>query len=215
MSKKTTIVTLTAAILIITGATFSDRVFASSGGGISARKNGQIKHMSKDNGRAGVVESINGNVINIKTKDDEMFTVDTGNAKFYKARDVEISLSDIQIGDKIFALGPVSNNSIVADKIFSGKKGVLKGKRLGKKFEGVIGTVTSISGNTVTLTAKDNIVYIVDASGAGVKKGKEDSNVSQIKSGDKLFVKGTVSGTEVLATDIMDGSFGGRFKKNK
>jgi len=216
MSKKTTIVILAAALLIITGATFSDRVFASSGGGVNGKKGGQIKHISKDNGRAGTVESISDNIINIKTKDGESFAVDTGSAKIYKAKGIEINLSDIKVGDKIFAAGAISNNTITASEIFDGKRNFAKGLKPRKNFQGVVGVVTSINGNSITLTAKDNTVYVVDASNAGVKKGPDESNVSQIKSGDRLFVRGAVTGTIVVATDIREGLSGRGFKgKNK
>lgn len=205
MSKKTTIVTLTAALLIITGATFTDRVFASNGDNGSSRRGVQAKHMSRDKGRAGTVESISGNIINIKTKKGEVFAVDSTNAKLYKAKDVEMNLSDIKMGDKIFALGSIIDHSISATEIFDGKKVRMRAAKFGKKFQGVVGIVTSISGDSITLTSKDNTVYVVDASNAGVKKGPNDSDVSQIKSGDRLFVRGVVTGTTVVAIDIRDG----------
>lgn len=89
---------------------------------------------------------------------------------------------------------------------------------------GVMGTVSAISGTTITLTAKQpgsdtDVVYTVDASGATVKKfTKGDATskpvettiaVSGIAAGDKIMVKGTVSSTNIVATEITDGDMGG------
>lgn len=79
------------------------------------------------------------------------------------------------------------------------------GKRK-KEFQGVAGIVSSISGSEITIVGKDNITYIVDAEVAQVKKKGTDNGVSiaDIKSGDKLLVKGVVTGTSVAATDIFE-----------
>jgi len=89
---------------------------------------------------------------------------------------------------------------------------------------GVMGTVSAISGTTITLTAKQpgsdtDVVYTVDASSATVKKftkgdaaGKPSETtiaVGGIATGDKLMVKGTVSGTNITATEITSGDIGG------
>ncbi len=79
---------------------------------------------------------------------------------------------------------------------------------------GVRGTVASINGNTLTVTGKDNTTYIVDVSGAKVLKGTAGAapttgSVSDIKVGDTVGVRGTVTGVNVTATEVMDG-IGGR-----
>ncbi|MES2060166.1 MAG: hypothetical protein V4438_03995 [Patescibacteria group bacterium] len=80
------------------------------------------------------------------------------------------------------------------------------GKRK-KEFQGVAGVVSSVSGQMITIEGKDNTTYIVDASGARVvKKGSpEGASLSDIKSGDKLLIKGVVTGSTVAATDIFEG----------
>ncbi len=70
------------------------------------------------------------------------------------------------------------------------------------------GVVASISGTTITMTEESNeggASYTVDASAATVMKNGVASSVSGIAVGDKIFVKGTVTGTNVVATKIMDG----------
>ncbi len=80
-----------------------------------------------------------------------------------------------------------------------------KGKRR-KEFQGVAGVVASVSGQTITIEGKDNITYVVDAGDARVvKKGADKASLSDIKSGDKLLIKGVVTGSTVAATDIFEG----------
>ena len=83
---------------------------------------------------------------------------------------------------------------------------------------GVFGKVTAIDGTTITVSEQrpDQTVatdYTVDASSATVKKASQgstpaDSSVSAIAVGDMVAVRGTVSGTAVTATEIMDGVMG-------
>lgn len=69
---------------------------------------------------------------------------------------------------------------------------------------GVMGTVTAVSGNTVTLTGKDGKTYTVDAGSATITKD-ETVGVSDIQVGDTLVAGGSVSGTSVTASSIHDG----------
>jgi hypothetical protein len=77
---------------------------------------------------------------------------------------------------------------------------------------GVMGTVSAVSGNTITVAGKDNTSYTVDATNAKILKGVEGAapttgSVSDIKVGDTVGVRGTVTGTSVAATEITDGVF--------
>jgi hypothetical protein len=69
---------------------------------------------------------------------------------------------------------------------------------------GVMGTVSAVSGTTVTVTNADGTSYTVDAASAKVSK-IVDLTVGDIKVGDTIGVMGTVSGTNVTAAHIMDG----------
>ncbi len=78
------------------------------------------------------------------------------------------------------------------------------GKRK-KEFQGVAGTVETVSGSIVTIMGKDQTLYVVDAGQAEVKKGESaDAKLSDIRSGDKLFVRGEVTGSETAVSDIFD-----------
>ena len=85
-----------------------------------------------------------------------------------------------------------------------------------------VGTVTAVSGDTITLTDKKNsTTYTVDATNAtitkrtapvagttntpGTRPAPTTITVSRIAVGDTLVVQGTVSGTNITATKIADG----------
>jgi hypothetical protein len=83
------------------------------------------------------------------------------------------------------------------------------------------GIVSSINGTTIMMAEEADeggAVYTVNATGATVTKDGAASTLASVGVGDKIFVKGTVNGTSVTATDIMDGhkkgGFGGHWNKN-
>lgn len=90
----------------------------------------------------------------------------------------------------------------------------------------VVGTVTSISGTTLTVTRTQGFpsrgvantpvpqanptVFSVDASTAQVIKDGATSTVASIATGDRVMVQGTLQGTSIVATVIRDGQMPGR-----
>lgn len=71
------------------------------------------------------------------------------------------------------------------------------------------GTIAAINGNTITLTGTNAATYTVDASSVQLmvsKTGVSPAN-SGLEVGDMISVFGAVSGTNVTATKIIDGSF--------
>jgi hypothetical protein len=95
---------------------------------------------------------------------------------------------------------------------WQGDKGGKPGMR-----PGVFGTVSSVSGTTITVTSKfphgkdqntdssTETVYTVDTSNATVTKDGASSSVADIVVGDMVMVEGTVNGTAVTATAVHDG----------
>ncbi len=87
------------------------------------------------------------------------------------------------------------------------------------RMSGVFGTVTAVSGDTITVQSKSwqkpasgstmptatTVTYTVDATNATVTKADAASSISAIAVGDTIMVQGTVSGTSVTATKINDG----------
>lgn len=75
---------------------------------------------------------------------------------------------------------------------------------------GVRGTVTAVSGNTITVTStnprtKAATTYTIDATSATVTKSGAASSVSAIAVGDMVSAQGTLTGTNLVATKINDG----------
>jgi len=69
---------------------------------------------------------------------------------------------------------------------------------------GVVGTVTAINGNSITVTGPNNTTYTVDASGAKFEK-VVTASISDIKVGDTIGAHGTTTGQTVTAQHIMTG----------
>jgi hypothetical protein len=165
------------------------------------------------------------------------YTVDATNAKIMKmpikttppVRPIPtvISVSQIQVGDTLMVQGTVNGSSVTATSILDGTfggrgpgfggRGAMKMNNKGRT--GVRGAVTAISGNTLTVSSTAHgsstvAVYTVDATNAKISKFSTTKGtapatitVSGIAVGDTVMVRGTVSGTSVAATEIMDGQF--------
>jgi hypothetical protein len=72
------------------------------------------------------------------------------------------------------------------------------------------GSVTAARGTTLTLADNAGTIYTVDASGATVTKGGSASSLASVMPGDTILVQGTMSGTSVTASSIIDqGPLGG------
>lgn len=69
----------------------------------------------------------------------------------------------------------------------------------------ITGTVTSLSGTTITLTSKNSTIYTINATNAKLIKNGVSATIANILIGDTLFVRGAVTGTSVAATNILDG----------
>jgi hypothetical protein len=77
----------------------------------------------------------------------------------------------------------------------------------------VMGTVTAVSGTTITVTDAKGTVYTIDASAAKIDpgmKGTSGLTVANILVGDKVVVTGPVTGTSEIAKTINDRSMAGR-----
>lgn len=79
------------------------------------------------------------------------------------------------------------------------------GAHMGKRTPTVRGSVTAITGATLTVAdSRTGTVYTVDATTATVVKGYVASTLSAITVGDNVVVEGTVNGTSITATKILD-----------
>jgi hypothetical protein len=175
----------------------------------------QIK-MDHKPGVHGTIASISGSTLTITGKDGATYTVDATNATVKTAAEGSApttgAFSDLAVGDQVGVRGTVSGTSVVATEIIEGtgfKSGEFSGefKGMGRgghgRGQGVIGTVSAVNGSTITLTGKDGTSYTVDAGSATVQK-RVTGSLGDVTVGDTIGVQGTVSGTSVTATTIMD-----------
>ena len=178
---------------------------------------------------SGTVTAISGNTITISgrtgfssTTATVTYTIDATNATVRK-NNATSTVSSIAVGDKIFAQGTVSGTNVTATAIMDGigmmgrGNGQMNGGRngdnasstspfLGNGQPVVAGTVSVVSGNSLTITTASNITYTVDATNAKIVKGPNTTTISTIVVGDKVLVQGAVNGTSVIASTVVDQS---------
>jgi Domain of unknown function (DUF5666) len=177
----------------------------------------------------GTVSAVNGSALTVVSKNPKSgtvttYTVDVSKATLKKFTTgsalATVTVSDIAVGDVVFVRGSVTGTSVVAASVMDGLVKPMITKKEGN--EGIrtplgqVGKVTAINGTTITMQegpANNLVTYTVDASSATVMKDGVASTVSAIAVGDKIMVKGTVTGTNVVATSIADGHAKGKFKK--
>jgi len=149
------------------------------------------------------------------------FSVDATNAKIIK-NNVAGTISSIAVGDNVIVQGTVTGGNVVAtlirDVVMAGNPGQALGKGIVRtkmassttpNFVGngepvVAGTISAINGSAISITNKSNIVYNIDASGSKFLEGNNTIGISTLKIGDAVVVQGTINGTSIVATTIID-----------
>lgn len=141
------------------------------------------------------------------------YTVDASNATVMK-NGATSSVSDIAVGDNVMIQGTIDGTNIVAKNIRDGVTPWGPGQRAGWgeqqiPIQGngqpiVAGKVTSINGNSITITNGSNVTYVVDASNAKIVKRGSVSGIGSVAVGDELVVQGTVNGSSITATSVID-----------
>lgn len=178
----------------------------------------------------GTVTAVNGNSLTV-TSNNKMwpkatsasatttiYTVDASNAKVYKNSTSTIGAVGIATGDAVMVQGAITGTNVVATTIRDGA-GIMvhfgKDKNLGRgststpviqgNGEPVIaGNVSAISSTTLTVTTKSNITYTVNAASTTVVTNGTSSAFANIATGDSVIIQGTVNGTSVVASSIID-----------
>jgi hypothetical protein len=154
----------------------------------------------------GTITAIDGSTITITADQNHgggTFKIDTSNATFTKDG-ASSSIGDYKVVDRVWAGGSINGTDVSATAINNsrGGKGMMGHGGMGKG-HGVVGTVESISGSTVTVKGIDSTTYTVETKDASVER-KVVGSLSDVKVGDQIGVHGTLSGTNVTATHIMD-----------
>ena len=185
-------------------------------GNTSANKN---KGMVRP-GVVGTVTSISGNIITINgrqgfgtTTATVVYTVDVTNATVRKNNSTS-TISSILVGDMISARGTISGKNVTATSISDGvMMGPGRGGRpnatstpqvIGNGQPVIAGSIASINGNILTVTTVSNVTYTVDATNAKILKGQSPITLSNITVGDRVVVQGSINGTSVTASTVVD-----------
>jgi hypothetical protein len=172
---------------------------------------GEKMHGRKgEKGITGTVTAIAGNVVTITNAAGATYTIDATSAKF-PTQPTAQTLATIIVGDKISSVGTLSGTTVVATRITDMSS-----------FERTVfsGRITAISGSMITITDMKKVVKTVDATSATIVKGGRTvttETISDLKVGNRIMAIGTVSGTAITATKIIDSGaphmMGGFMKK--
>ena len=175
------------------------------------RDNGRM--MGRGHGVLGTVATVSGNTITVTSKvwrkngAATTYTVDATNATVTK-NDTSSSVSNILVGDTVSVLGTINGTNITAKSI---RDGVGIGQRKmampviqGNGLPVVGGSVTAINGSVLTVTNKSNVTYTVDATNATIVKAAATSTIGNVNVGDAVIVQGTVNGTSITASSVID-----------
>ena len=159
----------------------------------------------------GTVTAINGTTLTVTGKENPRqstaegtYSVDASNAKVTKDH-ADATVSSIAAGDMVMVAGTVNGTTVTATMIHDG----IGPKPEKPAFEGngqpvVGGTVSAVSGSTLTITNKSNVSYTVDGSNAAVVSKGATAALSSVAVGDAVVVQGAVNGASVTASTIID-----------
>jgi hypothetical protein len=176
------------------------------------------------NGRnifSGKVTAVSGSLITINSmagKTKNTYTVDASAAVLSKGMGkgtpTTIALTDIAVGDQIFAIGTLSGTNVAATSVRDISASAAHNSKqtakspMAKPSNLFSGTVTGVSGSTITMTGLNKTVYTVNAATAVFTKGMGKTattiTLADIKVGDRILATGTLSGTAVNATTVRD-----------
>lgn len=153
----------------------------------------------------GTITAINGTTLTVVDREGKSYTVDTSNATVHTkkergAEEKDADVNTLTVNEVIGVHGTVDGTNIIATDIMSGVRGHdREGIRGGR---GVMGEVTKIDGNTITVEGRNGESYTVNAGDAKVFRTVEGS-VGDIKEGSRIGVHGDRNGTTVTAERIM------------
>lgn len=172
----------------------------------------------------GIVTTINGKILTITARPGfgsttpataTIFTVDATNASVIKGKATS-SIAQIAVGDMVIVQGAISGTNVTAKTIRDSNiqqrlKKEIKEEKKQERIDGngqpiVAGTISAItSSSSITITNKSNVTYTVDVASAKIYQGQRaTSTFSNLKIGNNVVVQGTVNGTAIVASTIID-----------
>lgn len=157
-----------------------------------------------------------------------VYTVDATNATVYKgSATTTVPVSSISLNDKVVVQGSVSGTSVTATVIrdgfpvpamgpggpgaWGGKGGPWSSTSTSStppiKGNGepvIAGSIAQINGDTLTVTNASNVTYTIDITNATIVKNGTTTATSSLAIGDNVVVQGTVNGTAITASSVLD-----------
>jgi hypothetical protein len=154
-------------------------------------------------------------------------TVPTTTTERPKPTITSIALGDIKVGDTVMIKGTVSGTQVTATEvavgIFTGGPGGMMGHKgeashdhapegEHKAKPAAAGIIQTVAGNTVTIKDRNSAIYTVDATSAKILKDSGtrgtapvQGTIADLTVGNMLMAQGTLSGSTVVATEIVTG----------
>ncbi len=192
MYRKRLLIPLVAAVMVTTMG-----ISQNTNAAIRVAHSGETKSgkHSRD-GVVGMVSSVNDSTITLIAQNSTTYSIDASKAEILKANLAPtapsvVGINDIKNGDMLLVQGTINGSSVQATTIFDGKL-------FDKSSRAIEGTVSSVSGSTLSIIGTDNLTYTIDASAV---------SLANINSGDHVRVEGVVNGTVVNASIILEGNF--------
>lgn len=159
----------------------------------------------------GVVERIDGQTLVIKPMRGARVTVQLS-ADTTLQMAVDIQPSEIQVGDRLTAVGTKNGEILAARQILIGQAGMLGGAPQGDaqlqiggaqlQLEIVSGTVEQIAGDTIHVQAQDSSTFTVQLTAETQVQKMQDIQASQIPVGAMAIVFGSQNGDVIQATRV-------------
>jgi hypothetical protein len=158
-------------------------------------------------GIMGTVTAVSGSTLSVRAVNGTTYSVETANAKFQKEKNTAITISNIAVGDSVIIQGTVNGTTVTATNVFDVEAYVQKAEDRFKP--DVSGVVTAVNGSTITVRTENGTVYTVDGAHAKLRTTRDESvsskyTWSNIQVGHTVWIKGTVNGTTVTATSVVD-----------
>lgn len=144
------------------------------------------------------------------------YTVNASGATVTKNGSIS-TVSAIAVGDRVMVQGTESGTTLTATVIRDGvparpndEKSIAAPNNMMATITGngepvIGGSITAVSGTTLTVTTKSGTAYTVNATSAKINKANATSTIESIAMGDSVIVQGTVNGTSVTASSVIDG----------
>lgn len=173
----------------------------------------------------GTVSAVNGDTITVTARSwqrgtsatqapETTYTVNASGATVMKDG-AAASTAAIATCDHVAVSGSVTGTTVAATSIRDGSfvgsrmHGAARAAAANPVITGngdpiIGGTVSAVNGDTLTVTTKSGTAYTVAASSATVAKAGTASSLSSVATGDQVIVQGTVNGTSVTASSVLD-----------